>query len=165
MSYDEYADEAAYAEQMAAYANEVEAQLEDECRAGLRVRYIGEQFGTTHGGEVGTVMKVDSRAGLKWVQFDDDTIAPQGWFPAADLEEYAPTKIVEDPNIPVDRGVIAPEDFGVTPKRLAELSGELSIRQMARRAFEAGHRLGHWEPGISGDPLPYEDFDQWWEGK
>ena len=33
MSYDEYADEAAYQEQMAAYANEVEAQLEDEYRA------------------------------------------------------------------------------------------------------------------------------------
>ena len=58
-----------------------------------------------------------------------------------------------------------PEDFGVTPKRLAELSGELTIRQIAERAFEAGHRLGHWEPGVSGDPPPYENFDEYRGGE
>lgn len=43
MSHDEYADEAAYQDQMAAYANEVEAQLEDEQKK--LIADVTEQYG------------------------------------------------------------------------------------------------------------------------
>jgi hypothetical protein len=54
-------------------------------------------------------------------------------------------------------------DFGVTQKRLAELCLEGVARQIAKRAFDAGRKIGHWEPGISGDHPGYETFDEWWE--
>jgi len=88
------------------------ADYEERYVVGERVRYIGTEFDATHGGQVGTVMQADGLAGLKWVQFDDDLVAPQGWFPAKDLESYVPTKIVEDPDMPVGGGVFySPEQF------------------------------------------------------
>jgi len=53
-----------------------------------------------------------------------------------------------------------PEDSGVTPKRLAELSGESVLRQTAERAFEAGRRLGAEGVPVTG----YSTFDEWWDG-